>query len=418
MHRGQDWSAPEGTPILAAANGTVELAGPASGFGQWIVIRHEGNYRTVYGHMWNATKYVRAGQTVILGQQIAEVGNNGQSTGAHLHFEVLEPNSSIDAAKRIDPLGWLAATEENVVGTPLGTDLYPSRVQEKGMWNNADNTKQGIVQHTTESEGGNTNVIGYLERNWGTGSYHQMVDFDGEGVRLVPDNKQAWGAMPQGNKRGLHVCAMGRAEWTRERWLQEGKLLERHAQIYAEWNKVHGIPLVRISWQQFKDGVRGVVTHDDISKAFRESDHWDPGTGFPLDVVIKRAIEINGGSPTAPIGDDMANANDVLTQFMGTGPKGWLQLRPYPDNAGKVFSTFKNRYLEPDEGQTLVEALSTTVFEATLRIPPYRGDQIAKLGKETVLGHAAAANGGVQDLKVLVENLTREVAALKAKAGN
>ena len=92
----------------------------------------------------------------------------------------------------------------------------------------------------------------------------------------------------------------------------------------------------------------------------------------------------------------------------------WLS-RPYPDNAGKVFSTFKNRYLEPDEGQTLVEALSTTVFEATLRIPPYRGDQIAKLGKETVLGHAAAANGGVQDLKVLVENLTREVAALKAK---
>lgn len=370
--------------------------------------------------MWNAQQFVRAGQGVTVGQHIADVGNNGQSTGAHLHFEVLLPNNSIDAATRIDPLEWLGKTEENVVGEPLGTDLYPSREQMKGMWNEADNTKQFIGQHTTESEGGNTNVIGYLERNWGTGSYHEMIDFDGESVRLVPDNKQAWAALPQGNKRGLHICAMGRAEWSRDRWLQEGKLLERHAQKYAEWNKIHGIPLVVITPDQAKAGHRGILGHNEIRLAWGEGTHWDPGPGFPYDVVIRRANEILGGVTAAPEGDDMANANDVLVQFMGTSSKGWLQLRPYPGNDGVVYSVFKNRVLEQEEGQTLVEAISTIVFEQTLRIAPYQGKALRALGKETVLGHAAAAHGGTLDILDALKDLPQlllDVKAIKAKVG-
>lgn len=176
----------------------------------------------------------------------------------------------------------------------LGTGLVPYREQMNGLWNPGDNTKQLIVQHTTESEGGNTGVVGFLERTR-NGSYQTMVDFDGEEVRMVPDNRQAWGAMNQGNRRGLHTCAMGRAEWDRARWLREGKLLERTAMRYAEWNRSYGIPLVKISAAQAAAGTRGIVGHIDISAAFGESDHWDPGHNFPYDVVIARAKEINAG---------------------------------------------------------------------------------------------------------------------------
>lgn len=137
---------------------------------------------------------------------------------------------------------------------------------------------------------------------------------------MVPDNRQAWGAMNQGNRRGLHVCAMGRAEWDRARWLREGKLLERTAMRYAEWSRLYGVPLVKISAAQAAAGQRGIVGHIDISAAFRESDHWDPGHHFPYDVVIARAIEINNGSnPTAPKeDDDMPSANEVAKALLAT----------------------------------------------------------------------------------------------------
>lgn len=190
---------------------------------------------------------------------------------------------------------WSMTNTGGTVGHPLGVDLAPYREQMNGLWDDVDNTKQLIVQHTTESEGGNTSVVGFLERT-GNGSYQTMVDFDGEEVRMVPDDKRAWAAMSQGNRRGLHVCAMGRAEWTRDRWLQEGKLLERTAMRYAEWNRLYGIPLVKISAEDAANGVRGIVGHIDITAAFRESDHWDPGHEFPYDVVIARAFEINNGT--------------------------------------------------------------------------------------------------------------------------
>ncbi|WIC89672.1 lysin A [Rhodococcus phage Apiary] len=415
-HRGLDFAAKDGTAIYAAAAGTVELAGPASGFGQWIVIKHPTGERTVYGHMWSATTHVRAGQAVTLGQRIGSVGSNGQSTGPHLHFEVLQPNASIDAATRINPTGWLDKKEADVAS--LGEADYPPREQMKGMWNDAPNEFQFIGQHTTESDGGNSNVIGYLERNWGTGSYHWMVDFDGERVRLVPDSKQAWAALPIGNRKGLHVCAMGYASWSRERWLQEGKMLESTAQVYAAWSKQYGIPLVKITAAEAKAGKRGVLGHGDIKDAWGEGTHWDPGPNYPYDRVIARAKEILGQVPSQPApGGGMS---PEMIQWLGDparAKRGWLQLRPFPDNQGKVYNTFLNREMAQDEGLTVVEALCRVLFESTLRIPAYRGDARKALGPETVLGHAAAAAGGVDDILAAIAELTREVQGLKAKIG-
>ncbi|HEY7593384.1 MAG TPA: M23 family metallopeptidase [Actinophytocola sp.] len=99
IHYGQDIANAIGTPILAAMAGEVIDAGPASGFGQWVRVQHSGGLITVYGHV--ATFTVTVGQIVAAGQQIATMGNEGQSTGPHLHFEVHQDGTAID------PLPWL-----------------------------------------------------------------------------------------------------------------------------------------------------------------------------------------------------------------------------------------------------------------------------------------------------------------------
>lgn len=88
MHRGVDFAAPVGTPIYAAQDGYVLFAGPASGFGNWIVIQHPNGLYTIYGHMYSNQIYVQEGTYVLAGQHIAGVGSAGRSTGPHLHFGV------------------------------------------------------------------------------------------------------------------------------------------------------------------------------------------------------------------------------------------------------------------------------------------------------------------------------------------
>ncbi|GAA0237685.1 M23 family metallopeptidase [Saccharothrix mutabilis subsp. mutabilis] len=100
MHYGIDIAGPIGTPILAAADGVVIEAGPASGFGLWVKVEHADGTVTVYGHV--DTYSVRKGQVVQAGEQIARMGNRGFSTGPHLHFEVWNPDGM-----KINPLSWL-----------------------------------------------------------------------------------------------------------------------------------------------------------------------------------------------------------------------------------------------------------------------------------------------------------------------
>ncbi|RMI28231.1 M23 family metallopeptidase [Nocardia stercoris] len=107
FHYGVDIAAPIGSPIYAVTDGTVIDAGPADGFGLWVRIRHTDGTISVYGHMYDFS--VSVGEHVQAGQQIARVGNRGDSTGPHLHFEILING------QHVDPQPWLAAH-----GIPLG----------------------------------------------------------------------------------------------------------------------------------------------------------------------------------------------------------------------------------------------------------------------------------------------------------
>ena len=104
FHWGIDLAAPMRTPEYAAGDGVVLRAGAASGFGLAVYILHENGDVSVYGHMDSIL--VKPGQYVEAGETIALLGNRGQSTGPHLHFEVHQGGED---GKRIDPVPWLAA---------------------------------------------------------------------------------------------------------------------------------------------------------------------------------------------------------------------------------------------------------------------------------------------------------------------
>jgi murein DD-endopeptidase MepM/ murein hydrolase activator NlpD len=96
MHTGIDLAAPLGTPIRAVADGRVIDSRPANGYGYIIIIDHGGGISTLYAHMYPQSVKVSVGQSVSRGAPIAEVGNNGWSTGPHLHFEVLKNGNHTD----------------------------------------------------------------------------------------------------------------------------------------------------------------------------------------------------------------------------------------------------------------------------------------------------------------------------------
>ena len=89
MHRGTDFAAPLGTPIMASGSGVVKKAGWCGGGGNCVVIKHNSTYQTIYAHMSKFAKSIRAGVRVKQGQIIGYVGSTGKSTGPHLHYEVL-----------------------------------------------------------------------------------------------------------------------------------------------------------------------------------------------------------------------------------------------------------------------------------------------------------------------------------------
>ncbi|MGB0971896.1 MAG: M23 family metallopeptidase [Mycobacterium sp.] len=100
LHGGIDIANAVGTPVAAVSDGVVIEAGPVSGYGMWVKLGHADGSVTLYGHINSTT--VAVGERVMAGQQIATMGNRGNSTGPHLHMEVL-PNG----ADRADPVTWL-----------------------------------------------------------------------------------------------------------------------------------------------------------------------------------------------------------------------------------------------------------------------------------------------------------------------
>ena len=105
MHTGVDWATAYGTPIFASGNGVVETAGWEGGYGNYVKLKHNNGYETAYGHMSAFAKGLEPGKRVRQGQVIGFVGSTGQSTGAHVHYEILVNGRFVDPMRIKLPRG-------------------------------------------------------------------------------------------------------------------------------------------------------------------------------------------------------------------------------------------------------------------------------------------------------------------------
>jgi len=123
MHRGLDFAAPIGTPIVASGSGAVVCAGRKGDYGKYIRIRHANQYATAYAHLSSFAKGIRTGKRVKQGEVIGYVGNTGLSTGPHLHYEVHHRGRKINPASVKCPPGRVLAGEELQRFMTAKTDL-------------------------------------------------------------------------------------------------------------------------------------------------------------------------------------------------------------------------------------------------------------------------------------------------------
>ena len=112
MHRGTDFAAPTGTPIMASGDGVIRKAGWCGGGGYCVKIKHNSTYQTVYAHMSKFARGIKRGVRVKQGQTIGYVGSTGKSTGPHLHYEVIINGKKVNSQKLKLPSGKILKGKE------------------------------------------------------------------------------------------------------------------------------------------------------------------------------------------------------------------------------------------------------------------------------------------------------------------
>lgn len=342
LHAGQDFAAKDGTPFYACQAGTVQYIGRADGYGQWIVIDSDdsqGSGCVEYGHMWNASATgLKVGSRVAAGQLIGYVGNNGTSTGPHLHISVW-PRGYGGQAK-IDPLPWLKNAAH--VGAPAPTPAPPKPTPggkfvgefptTHTLLTSADSGKRPMppqlqVIHTNEggpyargkSPGTVPGLLQFCANLRNQASYNTIIGRAGDTGRCNSDNYAPWAAGYTANMRGIHLCALGWSAQPRDEWESYDAQLNAIAANLAHNSVVYGIPLVRVYAADIKNGAKGICGHGDVAAAWRETDHTDPGPYFPYDIVIAKAKAIvNGGTPAGDTDMDQAQSlklDRLFTEF-------------------------------------------------------------------------------------------------------
>jgi len=134
MHQGIDFGVPIGTPVYAAGDGVVEEARWAGGYGRWMKLKHSGGWETGYGHL--SAWAVHAGAHVHQGEVIAYSGSTGESTGPHLHYEVIKNGEKINPKGANAPSGTILAgrdlnafkAEKNHIDTLIASAAAPTKV--------------------------------------------------------------------------------------------------------------------------------------------------------------------------------------------------------------------------------------------------------------------------------------------------
>jgi murein DD-endopeptidase MepM/ murein hydrolase activator NlpD len=147
MHKGVDFAAPIGTPVMAAGDGRIEKIGPFSSYGNYILIRHSGPYATAYAHLCRFARGLKCGVTVRQGQIIGYVGRTGRATGPHLHYELIKAGVQINPKSiQMLPAGKLKDKDmQDFMVLKVSIDQqYTTNLQQQ-------NTPQNVVKQIEEA---------------------------------------------------------------------------------------------------------------------------------------------------------------------------------------------------------------------------------------------------------------------------
>ncbi|WP_230594227.1 peptidoglycan DD-metalloendopeptidase family protein [Rhodococcoides fascians] len=364
QHNGLDFAAPLGTPIYAVADGVVvegsdRRANTVDGFGNWVWIDHQKTHGvdTIYGHMRHADIKVRAGDRVKAGQLIALVGNEGQSTGAHLHFEVWTPPGRIGGRAQ-DPAAWLAGAGNPVAAatptpaapkpaptpTPAsgGTSLKPA-YREIIRFGPSSSSRNGarvsnFLLHTEEGNASAEGLAAFCNNPGNGASYHYVVR-DGIVVCINDTDRASWSVLNANPYTINLVFAGSRAAWSREDWLRREGDIRIAAWLAVQDARKYGFS-IEVNPRPYPLGRRdGFSDHGYVTRVLRIGNHTDTGDRFPWDRFAVFVDEFVRGV-TAPHVvvvnkiDEMAAAASWLGKRL-TGEESC------PDGVGK-FAHFEN----------------------------------------------------------------------------
>lgn len=170
---------------------------------------------------------------------------------------------------------------------------------------------RNIFIHTTENPfTSRAEDVATYQINSESGSYHRLVD-QNKILICNTDDWLTWSTGNYGNDIGLHLSFVAYAASTRAQWIEEEKqhgTISRAAEQVAAWSKKHNIPLVEVDGNGLLAGRRGVSTHN-AARVWGNTDHTDPGSGFPMDVLLAKAARPNS-TPQPKKVDDMFTDKD------------------------------------------------------------------------------------------------------------
>ncbi len=238
-----------------------------------------------------------------------------------------------------------------------------------------------VVLHSVEAENtpGTAESVARFFQNLpasSKASAHVCCDMDSR-VRCVQDKDVAYAA-PGLNKDGLHIELSGYARYRAGDWEQPRMIamLRLGAEKVREWCAKYDIPAVYVDAAALKRGERGITTHNEVSKAFRQSDHWDPGPGFPIKTFISMVVD----QPPPMIKEE-----DMEPYFKVNCPTGgyWIVKR----SDGGIFG-YEDRYGVPPHYGAL-PGLGVKLTAPIVSMEPYTVDR-------QVVGYwLLGADGGV-----------------------
>lgn len=390
-HWGTDFGLPGGCgnkPVFAVKDGTVTRAGAASGFGQWVTIDHpasNGGGETVYGHI---IPEVHAGQTVREGQRIGRINPDPNTNGGvapHLHLEWHRYSWTPPGPNRLDPMKMLAGAGWPNPNPPQPAQ-QPAPTTKKAAMNilnwahrfNFGNSRPThqikiICIHVTVNPPGTPaeNVANYQITSR-SGSYHELSDTSIKHLIENTDNWQTWSSGNYGNNIGLHRSFVMWGTESRVDWLRYDKMLREAASRDAEWCRKYNIPPVKLTPAELRAGKKGFCGHLETGQAWGETDHVDPGAGFPWDIYLGYVrAELDGTAQrkenndvltikyftdfiTGYLGPIISDVKDIRQQFTGGRNAG-----EYP--GWSISQLIRNAKSKPGDNATLPEMLAIVI---------------------------------------------------------